>query len=116
MKKTGKQVPVGKKVEIEELRKNDMIVMVREKESPGGGTFKDFSLLRVPGILRGGSAEFWYSWRTRYCEGKPQVEEGGAKLVLPFKKPENTGGFLGTEIYLIGKWDEEKEEIVEPER
>ena len=105
-----------KKIEVEELRKNDIVVMIREKEDCGGGTRKEFALLRVPGILKDGSAEFWSSWNTRYYNGRPQVEEGRTKLVLPFKKPETRGDFLKMEIFLIGKWDEGKEEIVESER
>lgn len=104
-----------KKVEISELRKNDMVLVVREilvTTEPAKRTVRDFTLARVSGEVIQGNAYFWLSWEVRYTDGKPHTEESRARLVLPLDKPESKGIYDKVEFYKFGTWDEKSKTVL----
>ena len=103
------------KVRITELRKNDMVLVVREMlvSGPPVKRFaRNFALARVSGVILDGQVHFWCSWNVRYTDGKPQVEEGDMRLVLPLKNPESKGDYDKVTFYRLGKWDEASETVL----
>jgi hypothetical protein len=103
------------KVIISELRKNDMVLIVREALVSGPPVerfVRDFTVARVSGVIIEGEAHFWSSWNVRYTDGKPQVEDSSAKLVLPLKNPETKGIYDKITFYRLGKWSEAQEAML----
>ena len=103
------------KVSISELHKNDMVLIVCEMlvtEKPVKRMVRHFAVARVSGIIIHDRAHFWLSWKTRYTDGKPYVEESNEKLVLPLNNPEPEGIYDKVTFYRLGKWDEKSEAVL----
>lgn len=102
-----------KEVKIGELKKDDMVLIAREQSSPGGGKSRTFCVARVSGIIVDGRVHFWFEWKVRYYDDKPQMEESSMKLSLPLNiaEPPKTYIWGDVRFFVIGKWDEKTESI-----
>lgn len=87
-------------VTIEELKKNDVVLVEQGRPSASGGTRVSRTLALVSEPAADSRAHFWSAWSARYYKGKLLCTESIVNLILPLDTP-------GTEtrFYRIGTWN-----------